>query len=67
MFSFGGEEIVVNGPDHGLPAFEGNVDSDWSWHVLEARTDVPNCSNGPLTGYVDGDFDNVTIKEFPDP
>jgi len=64
VFSYGNEVRTVNGPDHGLPAFDADVASDRSMFALEARTDVQNCSADPLTGYVYGDFDNVKIREF---
>lgn len=64
VFSYGNEVRTVNGPDHGLPAFDADVESDLTWHTLEARTDVHNCSDDRLTGYVYGDFDNVKIREF---
>jgi hypothetical protein len=64
VFSFGNKVRVVNAADHGLPAFGDNVDADWSWHVIETRTDVENCTDGPQTGFIDADFDNVKVREY---
>jgi len=66
VFSYGKEERRVNNADHGLPAFGANVDADWAWHVIETRTDVPNCSEGSLYGSIEADFDNVGVREFPE-
>ena len=67
VFAFGNKVRVVNAADHGLPAFGDNVAADWSWHVVETRTDVENCTDGPQTGFIDADFDDVKVRRMPVP
>jgi hypothetical protein len=67
VFSYGDEVRIVNFDEHGLPAFGDNVDAEWTWHVIETRTDVENCTAGPLSGSIDADFDNVEVRRFPSP
>lgn len=67
VFSYGNEERRV-GVAHDLPAFAANVDNgtqNLNWKVLETRADVHNCTTRQQTGYVDADFDNVSIRRMP--
>ena len=64
VFSYGNKVRIVNAGEHGLPAFGDDVDADWTWHVIETRTDVENCTTGPLSGSIDADFDNVEVRRF---
>ncbi len=64
VFSYGNDVRKVNAVDHGLPAFGDNVDAEWTWHVIETRTDVENCTAKKLSGSIDANFDNVTIRQF---
>ncbi len=64
VFSFDGEVKTVNAVDHGLPAWAGSVPAETTWHVIETRADVENCSSGAVSGFIDADFDKVMIREF---
>ncbi len=64
VFSFGNDVRVVNSADHGLPAFAANMNASNTWHVIEARNDVEHCTAGRITGFVDGDADNVKVRRF---
>ena len=64
VISYGNDVRIVNGPDHGLPAFGDDVATNWTWHALETRIDVPSCTAGKLYGSIDADVDNVKIREF---
>jgi hypothetical protein len=63
-FSYGNDTRVVNAADHGLPAFATDMTANNDWHVIESRVDVENCSAGKVTGFVDGDVDDVRIKRY---
>jgi hypothetical protein len=63
VFSYGNDVRVV-GAAHDLPAFEADMVSRNTWHVIEVRNDVENCTAGRISGFVDGDVDNVKIKEY---
>ena len=64
VFSYGDDVRVVNTADHDLPAFDADMLSRNTWHVIETRNDVENCTSGRISGFVDGDVDNVKIKEY---
>ena len=64
VLSVGNKVVNVTG-GRGLPEFDSRVEVDWSWHVLEVLNAVQNCKDGPLTGYVDGEFDDVMIRKYP--
>lgn len=64
VFSFG-KDVRPVGAAYGLPALAADVDGDFSWHVLEGRTEAESCTAGSISSYVDGDVDNVKIREFP--
>jgi len=63
VFSYGNDVRAVNAA-HDLPAFEADIVSRNTWHVIEVRNDVENCTAGRISGFVDGDVDNVKIKEY---
>ena len=67
VFSYGNNVIAVTGPDHGLPAFGDNVDADWTWQVIETRTDVVNCTDKQQYGSIQADFDDVKVRRYADP
>jgi len=64
VFSYNGDERRVNSTDHGLPAFANRVSDDWAWHVIETRTDVPNCMDKPLSGSIEAEVDDVKVRYF---
>ncbi len=64
VFSYGDDVRVVNTADHDLPAFEADMVSRNTWHAIDSRNDVENCTAGRISGFVDGDVDNVKIKEY---
>jgi len=63
MFSYGNDVRFVDAT-HDLPLYEADMVSRNTWHVIEARNDVENCPTGRITGFVDGDIDNVKIRRF---
>jgi len=67
VFSYGNDVRTVNAFEHGLPAFGANVASNWTWHVVETRTDVENCTSKKLSGSIDAEFDNVKVRRFSPP
>ena len=67
VFSYGNTYRWVNMPDHGLPVFDDDVAAENSWHVIETRTDVVNCSERQEYGSIQADFDNVEVQTFAEP
>ena len=65
VFSYGKDIRIVDSANHDLPAFANDLAASQTWHVLEARNDVENCTTGKLAGYVDGYIDDVQIRAFP--
>ncbi len=65
VFSFDDDVRTVNFADHGLPARVGDVNTDTTFHVIETRADTENCTAEAISGFIDADFDNVMIREFP--
>ena len=63
VISFGNDVRTITAAD-GLPARDANVDANWTWHVVETRADVENCSAGAISGFIDAEFDNVKIREY---
>lgn len=59
-----GSKVVDVTRERDLPKFNSRVDADKSWHVLEVRNTVQNCKKGPVTGYVDGEFDDVMVRKY---
>ena len=64
VFSFDDVVRTVNAGEHGLPARDDYVNADTTFHVIETRADVENCTADAISGFIDADFDNVMIREF---
>ncbi len=64
VFSFGNDVRTVTTADHGLPAFGNNLSANQTWHVVETRSDVENCTAGRLQHFIEADVDNVQIRKF---
>ncbi len=64
VFSYGNDVRVVNSADHDLPALGSNLSANQTWHVIETRGDIENCSTGPVSGAIDVEVDNVKIREY---
>jgi len=64
MLSYGSDVRTVSAVD-GLPGRADFVPSDQAWQVIETRTDVENCTSGPISAFIDADFDKVKIREIP--
>ena len=62
-----GKDVRTVGAGFGLPAFDENMDADRSWHVIETRTDVENCTKKKLSGSIDANFDDVKVRKFSEP
>lgn len=67
VFSFGSDVRTVDAASHDLPVFANNLAAGQTWHVIETRNDVENCTAGKMTNFIAADVDNVRVGRYAIP